>query len=163
MTGMPVILIVLDGFGISHNQKGNAVAAAKAPLFTSLLQDYPHTELQASGEHVGLPAGQMGNSEVGHMNLGAGRIVYQDITRIGKSIRDGDFFKNPALVGAMEKVREKGSTLHLMGLLSDGGVHSHLEHIFAMFELAKAQDIVNVVFHALLAAAIVPYFSCILS
>jgi 2,3-bisphosphoglycerate-independent phosphoglycerate mutase len=146
----PVILIVLDGFGLSHNREGNAVAKAKAPLFTSLLSDYPHTSLQASGEHVGLPDGQMGNSEVGHLNLGAGRIVYQDITRISKSIRDGEFFKNPVLLAAMEEVKRNASTLHLMGLLSDGGVHSHLDHIRAMFVLAKAQGITQVVFHAFL-------------
>ena len=146
----PVILIVLDGFGLNHTREGNAVAQAKAPLFTSLLNDYPHTSLQASGEHVGLPDGQMGNSEVGHLNLGAGRIVYQDITRISKSIREGEFFKNPVLLDAVNAVKQNGSTLHLMGLLSDGGVHSHLDHIRALFDLAKTQGITRVVFHAFL-------------
>ncbi len=150
MGNPPVILIVLDGFGINHHTQGNAVAAAKAPLFTSLFRDFPNTELHASGEHVGLPDGQMGNSEVGHLNLGAGRIVYQDITRISKSIRDGDFYKNPVLLAAMDRVREKGTTLHLMGLLSDGGVHSHLDHIMAMFDLAKSRGVGKAVFHAFL-------------
>ena len=150
MHSAPVILIVLDGFGISHSREGNAVAKAKAPLFTSLLRDYPHCILQASGEYVGLPEGQMGNSEVGHLNLGAGRIVYQEITRISKSIRDGDFFTNPVLLAAVQKVKMNGSTLHLLGLLSDGGVHSHLDHIRAMFDLAKTQGITQVVFHAFL-------------
>ncbi|MDH4164053.1 MAG: 2,3-bisphosphoglycerate-independent phosphoglycerate mutase [Nitrospirota bacterium] len=150
MADKPVILVVLDGWGINMNKEGNAVASAKAPVFTSMLQNNPHTELQASGEQVGLPDGQMGNSEVGHLNLGAGRIVYQDITRISKSIRDGDFFTNPVLLTAMDTVKKNGSALHLMGLLSDGGVHSHMDHIFAMLDLAKAQGIVKVLFHAFL-------------
>ena len=150
MNERPVILIVLDGWGISRSGKGNAVAAAKAPFFSSLLKDHPHTELQASGESVGLPDGQMGNSEVGHLNLGAGRIVYQDIARISKSIRDGEFFRNPVLLKVMGAVKENGGTLHLMGLLSDGGVHSHIDHILAMFDLAKQQGLSRVVFHAFL-------------
>ena len=150
MHDKPVILIVLDGFGINRDPEGNAVAAAKAPLFECLLRDHPRTQLQASGESVGLPEGQMGNSEVGHLNLGAGRIVYQDITRITKSIRDGDFAKNPVLLSALDTVRKNRVTLHLMGLLSDGGVHSHLDHILALFDLAKEQGIAKVVFHAFL-------------
>lgn len=150
MTEQPVILIVLDGFGINHRTEGNAVAAAKAPFFESLFRDQPHTELHASGEHVGLPDGQMGNSEVGHLNLGAGRIVYQDITRITKSIRDKEFFSNPVLLSAMEQVRQNDSTLHLMALLSDGGVHSHIDHVLAMFDLAREQGLQQVVFHAFL-------------
>ncbi len=150
MTGKPVILVILDGWGISSSSEGNAVAAAKAPLFVSLLRDHPHTELQASGEHVGLPDGQMGNSEVGHLNLGAGRIVYQDITRIAKSIREGDFFRNPALLQAIDAVGNGRGTLHLMGLLSDGGVHSHIDHILALFDLAKERGLSRVVFHAFL-------------
>ncbi len=150
MNEKPVILIILDGWGISSSREGNAVAAARAPFFASLMSDQAHTQLQASGEYVGLPEGQMGNSEVGHLNLGAGRIVYQDITRITKSIRDGDFFRNPALLQAMGAVNESHGTLHLMGLLSDGGVHSHLDHIIAMFDLAKAQGLSRVVFHAFL-------------
>ncbi len=150
MTGKPVILIVLDGWGISLSKEGNAVAAARAPIYDSLLKNHPHTQLFASGEHVGLPEGQMGNSEVGHLNLGAGRIVYQDITRITKSVRDGDFFTNSALMTAMATARKNHSALHLMGLLSDGGVHSHINHIFAMFDMAKAQGLSRVFFHAFL-------------
>lgn len=150
MKGKPVILIVLDGWGINMTREGNAVAAARAPIYDSLLKDHPHTQLYASGEHVGLPEGQMGNSEVGHLNLGAGRIVYQDITRITKSIRDGDFFSNPALVGAMATAKKNNSALHLMGLLSNGGVHSHINHILSMFDMAKAQGLSRVFFHAFL-------------
>lgn len=150
MAGKPVILIVLDGWGINLSKEGNAVAAARAPIYDSLLKNHPHTQLYASGEHVGLPDGQMGNSEVGHLNLGAGRIVYQDITRITKSIRDGDFFTNPALLAAMATARKNNSALHLMGLLSDGGVHSHIDHIFAMFDMAKAKGLSRVFFHAFL-------------
>jgi 2,3-bisphosphoglycerate-independent phosphoglycerate mutase len=150
MTGKPVLLIVLDGWGINENDGGNAIAAAQAPIYRSLLRDYPHTKLMASGEAVGLADGQMGNSEVGHLNLGAGRIVYQDITRITKSIRDGDFFTNAALMSAMAAARNNRSALHLMGLLSDGGVHSHIDHILAMFDMAKAQGLSRVFFHAFL-------------
>ncbi len=146
----PVVLIVLDGWGVNTSKEGNAVAAAKAPVYNSLIRDYPHTILQASGEAVGLPDGQMGNSEVGHLNLGAGRVVYQDSTRISKAIRDGDFFRNPVLLSAMADVNRNKGTLHLMGLLSNGGVHSRLDHIFAMIDLAKAQGITRVVFHAFL-------------
>ena len=150
MAGKPVILIVLDGWGINLSKAGNAVAAARAPVYDGLLKNNPHTQLFASGEHVGLPEGQMGNSEVGHLNLGAGRIVYQDITRITKSIRDGDFFTNPALMTAMATARKSSSALHLMGLLSDGGVHSHIDHILAMFDMAKTQGLSRVFFHAFL-------------
>jgi len=150
MSSKRVLLMVLDGWGININKDGNAIAAAKAPVYTGLMNDYPHTELLASGEAVGLPEGQMGNSEVGHLNLGAGRIVYQDSTRISKSIREGDFFANPVLLSAMETVKRSGGNLHLMGLLSDGGVHSRLDHIFAMFDLVKAQGITRVFFHAFL-------------
>ncbi len=150
MNEKPVILIVLDGWGVSKSKEGNAVAAAKAPVFAGLLRESPNMQLQASGEYVGLPDGQMGNSEVGHLNLGAGRIVYQDITRITKSIRDGEFFKNPVLLQAMRAMKETHGTLHLMGLLSDGGVHSHLDHILAMFDLAKSEGLYRVVFHAFL-------------
>jgi len=150
MSNKSVILIVLDGWGINLSKEGNAVAVARAPIYNGLLRDHPHTELQASGEHVGLPEGQMGNSEVGHLNLGAGRIVYQDITRITKSIRDGDFFRNPALKSAIETAKKNNASLHLMGLLSDGGVHSHIDHIIAMFDLAKAQGLARVFFHAFL-------------
>ncbi len=150
MNEKPVMLIVLDGWGINHRREGNAISSAKAPLVESLFRDYPHTELQASGEYVGLPDGQMGNSEVGHLNLGAGRIVYQDITRITKSIRDGDFFTNPAFQQAAETVKANHSTLHLMGLLSDGGVHSHIDHFYAILDWAKQKGLYKVMFHAFL-------------
>ncbi len=150
MTGKTVILIVLDGWGVNMNKEGNAIAAAHPPIYENLVKNNPHTRLFASGEHVGLPNGQMGNSEVGHLNLGAGRIVYQDITRITKSIRDGDFFQNSVLKTAMSAARKNNSALHLMGLLSDGGVHSHIDHILAMFDMAKAQGLTRVFFHAFL-------------
>src|SRR5512139_3894413 len=150
MFDKPVVLIVLDGWGINTAKEANAIAEAHAPIYESLLRDWPHTQLQASGEAVGLPDGQMGNSEVGHLNLGAGRVVYQDSTRISKAIRDGEFFKNPVLISAMEAVKKSGGALHLMGLLSDGGVHSRLDHIFAMFDMAKTQGLKRVFFHAFL-------------
>jgi 2,3-bisphosphoglycerate-independent phosphoglycerate mutase len=150
MSDKPVVLVVLDGWGINMTKEGNAIASAHAPIYESLLRDWPHTQLRASGEAVGLPDGQMGNSEVGHLNLGAGRVVYQDSTRISKAIREGDFFKNPVLLSAMESVKQSKRTLHLMGLLSDGGVHSRLDHIFALFDMVKAQGITNVFFHAFL-------------
>ncbi len=150
MSDKRVVLIVLDGWGINGNKAGNAIASARTPVYTRLMQDYPHTELLASGEAVGLPDGQMGNSEVGHLNLGAGRIVYQDSTRISKAIKDGDFFQNAALLSAMDTVKKSGKSLHIMGLLSDGGVHSRLDHIFALFDLAKARKLSNVFFHAFL-------------
>ena len=150
MSSKRVLLIVLDGWGINKKQDGNAIAAANVPVYNRLLKEYPHAELRASGEAVGLPEGQMGNSEVGHLNLGAGRIVYQDSTRISKAIREGEFFQNPAILSAMSSVKKSGANLHLMGLLSDGGVHSRLDHLFAMFDLAKSQGITNVFFHAFL-------------
>jgi 2,3-bisphosphoglycerate-independent phosphoglycerate mutase len=146
----PVLLMVLDGWGVNKSKEGNAILSAKAPFYRRLLEEYPNTELQASGENVGLPDGQMGNSEVGHLNLGAGRIVYQDSTRISKAIRDGEFFKNPALLSSMDAVKKTDGSLHLMGLLSDGGVHSRLDHIHAMFDLVKAHGISRVFFHAFL-------------
>ncbi len=150
MSDRQVVLIVLDGWGISGNKAGNAIASARTPVYTRFLQDYPNTELQASGESVGLPDGQMGNSEVGHLNLGAGRIVYQDSTRISKAIKDGDFFQNTALLSSMDMVRKSGTSLHIMGLLSDGGVHSRMDHIFALFDLAKTRNITKIFFHAFL-------------
>jgi 2,3-bisphosphoglycerate-independent phosphoglycerate mutase len=150
MADKRVVLIVLDGWGIHENAFGNAIASAQTPFYSTLLREYPHTELLASGEAVGLPEGQMGNSEVGHLNLGAGRIVYQDSTRISKAIRDGDFFKNETLLSAMDSVKHSQRSLHLMGLLSDGGVHSRPDHIYAMFDLAKARGITQVYFHAFL-------------
>jgi 2,3-bisphosphoglycerate-independent phosphoglycerate mutase len=150
MSIKPVVLLVLDGWGVNKKIEGNAIAAAKTPTYSNLIAEYPHTELLASGEAVGLPDGQMGNSEVGHLNLGAGRIVYQDSTRISKAIRDDEFFQNPVLLSAMRTAKEKQTALHLMGLLSDGGVHSRMDHIFAMFNMAKTQGITNIFFHAFL-------------
>ena len=152
----PVLLMILDGFGLSEKKEGNAIAAAKKPNIDRLFSTYPHSTLQASGMSVGLPVGQMGNSEVGHLNIGAGRIVYQDLTRITKSIKEGDFFSNSILIDAIENVKIKGSSLHLMGLLSDGGVHSHNTHLYALLKLAKKHGIRNVFIHAFLDGRDVP-------
>ncbi|RUS45653.1 2,3-bisphosphoglycerate-independent phosphoglycerate mutase [Cohnella sp. AR92] len=146
----PVALIILDGFGLREETHGNAVAQAKKPVFDRLWATYPHTQLTAQGEAVGLPEGQMGNSEVGHLNIGAGRVVYQDLTRITKSIREGDFFENTTLLGAVRHAKENGKKLHLYGLLSDGGVHSHIAHLFALLELAKKESLSEVYIHAFL-------------
>lgn len=150
MSKRPVVLAILDGYGISKETKGNAVYSAKKPNLDRLNATYPTTVIHASGMDVGLPDGQMGNSEVGHTNIGAGRIVYQELTRITKSISDGDFFENEALVGACKNCADKNSSLHIMGLLSDGGVHSHIEHLFAIVELAKKQGLKNVYVHCFL-------------
>jgi len=150
MAMTPVVLLVLDGWGINGNIAGNAIAKAYAPTYKNLIDEYPQTELLAAGEAVGLPDGQMGNSEVGHLNLGAGRIVYQDSTRISKAIRDKEFFQNPVLLSAMRTAKERTTALHLMGLLSDGGVHSRMDHILAMLDMAKAQGVTQVFFHAFL-------------
>ena len=150
MSKRPVVLAILDGYGISKEIKGNAVYSAKKPNLDRLNATYPTTVIHASGMDVGLPDGQMGNSEVGHTNIGAGRIVYQELTRITKSISDGDFFENEALVGACKNCADKNSSLHIMGLLSDGGVHSHIEHLFAIVELAKKQGLKNVYVHCFL-------------
>lgn len=146
----PVALIILDGFALRDEVHGNAVAQANKPNFDRYWSTYPHATLRASGEAVGLPDGQMGNSEVGHLNIGAGRIVYQDLTRITKAIQDGSFFENDVLLNAVRHVKEKGSQLHLLGLLSDGGVHSHIHHLFALLELAKREGVDNIVVHAFL-------------
>ena len=135
------ILIILDGYGIAEDPSVSAIAAAETPFLDSLFERYPHATLQASGLAVGLPEGQMGNSEVGHMNLGAGRVVYQEITRIDKAIEDGDFFENDALVAAARHAREHDAKLHLLGLLSDGGVHSSNEHLYALLDLARREGL----------------------
>ncbi|MDR0752079.1 MAG: 2,3-bisphosphoglycerate-independent phosphoglycerate mutase [Christensenellaceae bacterium] len=140
-------LIILDGFGISNEVKGNAVLASGTPYFKSLCDKYPHTQIGASGLDVGLPDGQMGNSEVGHINMGAGRIVYQELTRISKEISDGDFFKNQALSVAIENAKIPGRALHAFGLLSDGGVHSHIDHLFALIKMAKESGLDNIYIH----------------
>lgn len=144
----PTALIILDGYGQSEAKEGNAVYLAKTPVIDSLFAKYPHTLMAASGLDVGLPAGQMGNSEVGHLNIGAGRIIYQDLTRITKSIEDGDFFENPVLVKAMDHAKQHGTKLHTWGLLSDGGVHSHIDHLKAVIRLAKQRGLDNIYVHA---------------
>ncbi|MCC3376961.1 2,3-bisphosphoglycerate-independent phosphoglycerate mutase [Cohnella sp. REN36] len=146
----PVALIILDGFGLRPETHGNAVAQANKPNFDRYWAAYPHTQLMAQGEAVGLPEGQMGNSEVGHLNIGAGRVVYQDLTRITKSIREGDFFGNETLLGAVRHAKQHSKKLHLYGLLSDGGVHSHIAHLFALLELAKKEELKDVYIHAFL-------------
>ena len=142
-------LIIMDGFGYRTNEHGNAVYSAKTPFIDSLYANAPHTFIEASGRAVGLPKGQMGNSEVGHLNLGAGRVVYQDITKIDKAIEDGDFFTNEAFVGAIENVKKNDSALHLVGLLSSGGVHSMNTHLYALLELAKRNGLTKVYVHGI--------------
>src|SRR5699024_651694 len=143
-------LIILDGFAIRDEVKGNAVKQAYKPNFDRYWETYSHNELSVSGEDVGLPQGQMGNSEVGHLNIGAGRIVYQSLTRINKAIEDKTFFENESFLRAIQQVKERDSALHLYGLLSDGGVHSHIQHLFALLELAKQQNVPKVYVHAFL-------------
>ena len=150
MNKTPTTLIIMDGFGLRQETEGNAVAAAATPRLEQFFQEFAHTELSASGLDVGLPAGQMGNSEVGHTNIGAGRVVFQDLPRISKAIEDGSFFENPAYVRAMDACREHNSSLHLIGLLSDGGVHSHLEHLFALMKMARDRGLEKVYIHAFL-------------
>ena len=156
MSKKPVMLMILDGFGIAEKSEGNAVALANKPNFDRLVKEYPNTQLQASGMAVGLPEGQMGNSEVGHLNIGAGRIVYQELTRITKSIEDGDFFENEALMKAMKNAKENNASLHLMGLLSDGGVHSHIGHLKGLLEFAKKEGLQKVYVHAFMDGRDVP-------
>ena len=146
----PVVLLILDGWGHREDPADNALAHAKLPNWHALLASSPHTLIHTEGRHVGLPDGQMGNSEVGHMNLGAGRIVYQDLTRIDAAIDDGSFFTNDELLAACQAARDNDSTLHLLGLLSPGGVHSHENHLFAMIDLARRQGVPRVAVHALL-------------
>ena len=152
----PLALIILDGFGYNQADYGNAIAAAKKPNIEKLFATCPHTLIGASGMDVGLPDGQMGNSEVGHTNIGAGRVVYQELTRITKSIKDGDFFDNPALTGAMENCKKYDSALHLMGLVSDGGVHSHNTHLYGLLEMAKRFGLLKVYVHCFMDGRDVP-------
>lgn len=149
-------LIILDGFGKNPQTEGNAIAQAKTPNLDALFAKYPNTTLQASGLAVGLPEGQMGNSEVGHLNIGAGRVVYQELTRITKSIKDGDFFENPAFLQAMKHAKDTGHALHLFALCSDGGVHSHLNHFLALAEMAKRQGLEKVYLHCFMDGRDVP-------
>ncbi|HEX5125037.1 MAG TPA: 2,3-bisphosphoglycerate-independent phosphoglycerate mutase [Rhodanobacteraceae bacterium] len=146
----PVLLLILDGWGHRDDNAHNAIAEANAPNWRRLLATYPHTLVETHGEYVGLPDGQMGNSEVGHMNIGSGRIVYQDLTRIDAAIRDGSFFENAALAGACDAAKKSGGTLHVMGLMSPGGVHSHEDHIFAMLDLAARRGVSRIAVHAFL-------------
>ncbi len=150
MAKKPTVLMILDGYGLAAPCKGNAIFLAKTPVMDELMRTCPFVKGNASGMAVGLPDGQMGNSEVGHMNMGAGRIVYQELTRITKSIQDGDFFENKALLDAVNHCREQGSALHLFGLLSDGGVHSHNTHLYGLLELAKRQGLKEVYVHCFL-------------
>lgn len=150
MSRRPVVLMILDGYGLNDKVEGNAIAQAKTPVMDQLMKECPWVRGNASGMAVGLPEGQMGNSEVGHLNMGAGRIVYQELTRITKEIQDGTFFENPALVKAVENCKKNGSALHLMGLLSDGGVHSHNTHLYALLELAKRHGLEKVYVHCFL-------------
>ncbi|MGA6098007.1 2,3-bisphosphoglycerate-independent phosphoglycerate mutase [Stutzerimonas marianensis] len=146
----PLVLMILDGFGHSENPEFNAIHAARTPVYDRLLATQPHGLISGSGMDVGLPEGQMGNSEVGHMNLGAGRVVYQDFTRVTKSIRDGEFFNNPSICTAVDKAVGSGKAVHILGLLSDGGVHSHQDHLVAMAELAARRGAEKIYLHAFL-------------
>lgn len=150
MNKKPTVLMILDGYGLNTNEQGNAVVRAKTPVMDRLMKEAPFVKGYASGMSVGLPDGQMGNSEVGHLNMGAGRIVYQELTRITKEIQDGSFFENEALLAACRNAKENDSGLHLMGLLSDGGVHSHNTHLYGLLELAKKQNVKRVYVHCLL-------------
>ncbi len=156
MSRKPTVLMILDGYGLNEETEGNAIAQAKTPVMDRLMAEYPFAKGNASGMAVGLPDGQMGNSEVGHTNMGAGRIVYQMLVKITKSIQDGDFFKNPALLKAVENCKKNDSALHLMGLLSPGGVHSHMEHLYGLLELAKRNGLTKVYVHAYLDGRDVP-------
>ncbi len=150
MSKKPTVLMILDGYGLNKNDKGNAVAEAKTPVMDKLMAECPFVEGNASGMAVGLPEGQMGNSEVGHLNMGAGRIVYQELTRITKEIQDGDFFENEAFLEAVANCKKNDSSLHLYGLVSDGGVHSHNTHIYGLLELAKRNGLEKVYVHCFL-------------
>lgn len=156
MAYKPVMLMILDGWGISDVREGNAIALAAKPNYDRLTAGFPFAKLTTSGEYVGLPSGQMGNSEVGHLNIGAGRIVYQELTRINRAIKNGEFQANPVLQGALEYAAQEKKALHLLGLLSDGGVHSHIEHLFALLEMARDKGLQKVYVHALLDGRDVP-------
>ncbi|MCK4778224.1 MAG: 2,3-bisphosphoglycerate-independent phosphoglycerate mutase, partial [Actinomycetia bacterium] len=163
MTGTPkpLTLLILDGWGISPKTFNNVLAIAKTPHMDGYMASYPHTIIKASGEDVGLPKEQMGNSEVGHLNIGAGRIVYQDFNKINKAIEDNTFFKNEALLKAVKRTKEKGSFLHLMGLLSDGGVHSHINHLLSLMKMALDNGLKNIALHVFLDGRDVPPQSAI--
>src|SRR5947207_1851046 len=148
MKNTPLVLIILDGWGYRSETKANAIALARKPNYDLLLRDFPNTLVHTSGRYVGLPAGQMGNSEVGHLNIGAGRVVYMDITKIDVMIENGELFSNPALLSAMKNARTGGRRLHLFGLLSDGGVHSHENHLYALLRMARQNGVDRVFVHA---------------
>ena len=156
MNKRPTVLLIMDGFGLAESSEYNAVTRASTPNLNGLFAACPHTALSASGEDVGLPAGQIGNSEVGHTNIGAGRVVYQDLPRISKAVRDGSFFENPAYAAAMDAAAKTGHPVHILGLLSDGGVHSHIEHLFALVEMAKRRGVSRCYVHAFLDGRDVP-------
>ncbi|MGI8933563.1 MAG: 2,3-bisphosphoglycerate-independent phosphoglycerate mutase, partial [Phormidesmis sp.] len=145
----PMVLVILDGWGCREDSSGNAISHAKTPVIDSLWATYPHTTINTSGKDVGLPHGQMGNSEVGHLNIGAGRVVPQELVRISDAVENRSIQENPALLEVFQKVRYAGSKLHLVGLCSDGGVHSHLSHLVGRLEMAKAQDLSEVWIHVI--------------
>ena len=163
MAKKPLMLMILDGWGIAPAGPFNAATAARTPHLDSYFANYPNTKLEASGEDVGLPAGQIGNSEVGHLNIGSGRIIYQDLSLISHAIKEGSFFKNQVLLDALRHAKEKDSSLHLMGLFSDGGVHSHIDHLKALLEMAKTAGLQKVYVHAFLDGRDVPPQSAIRS
>lgn len=156
MFNRPIILIILDGYGINNNSKGNAIVASDTPNIKNLIEAFPNTIIHTSGLDVGLPEGQMGNSEVGHMNIGAGRVVYQDLTRISKAVKDGTFYENRAFLSAIENCKVNNSGLHIFGLVSDGGVHSHINHLYALLRLAKEKGLSKVFIHCFLDGRDVP-------
>lgn len=156
MRKKPIMLMILDGWGISEKTEGNAIAQAEKPCYDRLLKEYPYTVLEASGEAVGLPEGQMGNSEVGHLNIGAGRVVYQELTRINREVRQGKIRENQVLTEAINKALEEDKALHLLGLLSDGGVHSHLDHLMTLLDMAKEKGLQRVFIHIILDGRDVP-------
>ena len=141
------LLMILDGWGIGDKSKGDVIYSTPTPYMDYLNATYPHSQLQASGENVGLPDGQMGNSEVGHLNIGAGRIVYQDLVKINRACKDGSIMKNPEIISAFEYAQKTGKSIHLMGLTSNGGVHSSLEHVFTLCDISKAYGIKNTYIH----------------
>ena len=150
MSKRPTVLMILDGYGLNDRCDHNAVCEGKTPVMDQLMSQCPFVKGNASGLFVGLPDGQMGNSEVGHMNMGAGRVIYQELTKITKSIQDGDFFQNQEFLAAVENCKKNNSALHLFGLLSDGGVHSHITHVYGLLELAKRNGLDKVFVHCFL-------------
>src|SRR3954469_17486817 len=148
MTPKPLVLVILDGWGYAPPSNANAISLARKPVYDHLLRDYPNTLIHTSGRFVGLPDNQMGNSEVAHLNIGAGRIVYMEITKIDLMIENGDFFSNPVLLGAMKHAKSGGRRLHIFGLLSDGGVHSHQRHLYAVLKMARQNGVDRAFVHA---------------